>query len=116
MPTEEEINILIANAGRKYSLLLSLIRDTGMRPIEVERATVRWFDLERASVNVQTAKHGNGRTLGLKPQTLACMQYLNALRKAGFITENSSIWKTTEKGFHVIEACKLCRSLMKKIP
>jgi integrase len=74
VPTQEEIEILIANSGPKYALLLSLIRDTGMRPIEVERSTVRWYDLERGSVNVQTAKHGRGRTLELKPQTLAMLK------------------------------------------
>jgi len=74
VPTEEEINILIADAGKKYSLLLSIIKDTGMRPIEVERARVRWFDLQRGAVNVQTAKHGAGRTLELKPQTLAMLK------------------------------------------
>ena len=74
VPTEEEINVLIAGAGKKYSLLLSLIRDTGMRPIEVERVRVRWLDLQRGSINVQTAKHGKGRTLELKPQTLAMLK------------------------------------------
>ena len=40
-------------------------------------------------------------------------KYLQALKEAGFITEKNGIWKTTEKGFHVIEACKLCQRLMK---
>ncbi|WNZ29947.1 MAG: tyrosine-type recombinase/integrase [Candidatus Bathyarchaeota archaeon] len=81
VPTEEEVEILIANSGPKYALLLSLIRDTGMRPIEVERATVKWFDLERGSVNVQTAKHGRGRTLELKPRTLAMLKAFIARRR-----------------------------------
>jgi integrase len=74
VPTEEEVKVLIANSGPKYALLLSLIRDTGMRPIEVERSKVKWFDLKRGSVNVQTAKHGRGRTLELKPRTLAMLK------------------------------------------
>jgi predicted transcriptional regulator len=41
-------------------------------------------------------------------------QYLDALKRADFITEESGTWKTTEKGFHVIEACKLCHKLMTK--
>jgi predicted transcriptional regulator len=41
-------------------------------------------------------------------------QYLNALKKADFIAEKSGIWKTTEKGLHVIEACKICLRLMKE--
>lgn len=39
-------------------------------------------------------------------------RYLNALKKAGFITEENGIWKTTEKGLHVIEACKICNRLL----
>jgi predicted transcriptional regulator len=41
-------------------------------------------------------------------------QYLNALKKADFITEESGIWKTTEKGHHVIEACRICLHLTDK--
>jgi integrase len=83
VPTEEEVNILIANSGPKYALLLSLIRDTGMRPIEVERSKVKWFDLERGAVNVQTAKHGRGRTLELKPKTLAMLKEHIGRRRLG---------------------------------
>ena len=43
-------------------------------------------------------------------------QYLNALKEADFITEESGIWKTTEKGLHVIEACKICQRLIKEVP
>jgi len=43
-------------------------------------------------------------------------QYLNALKKENFITEESGIWKTTEKGFHVIDACKICQRLLTDVP
>jgi predicted transcriptional regulator len=43
-------------------------------------------------------------------------KYLNALKEADFITEESGIWKTTEKGFHVIEACEICHRLIKEVP
>ena len=42
-------------------------------------------------------------------------KYLNALKEAGFITEEFSIWKTTEKGFHVIKACEICQRFIKEI-
>lgn len=45
----------------------------------------------------------------------ALERYLNALKKAGFITENNGIWKTTEKGLQVTEACKICQRLMEKL-
>jgi len=74
VPTQEEITILISNAGPKYALILSLLKDTGMRPIELERSTLRWYDLQRGLVNVETAKYGAGRTLKLKPQTHAMLK------------------------------------------
>ncbi|MFZ7138009.1 MAG: tyrosine-type recombinase/integrase [archaeon] len=74
VPTEEEVTILISNAGQKYAMILSILRDTGMRPIELHRSTLRWYDLQRGLVNVETAKHGAGRTLQLKPQTLAMLK------------------------------------------
>ena len=63
---------------------------------------------------LQTAEDGANKTHIMYKVGLNSRQnkeYLNALRKAGFITENSSVWKTTEKGLHVLEACKLCRHL-----
>jgi integrase len=73
VPTTEEITILISDAGKKYSLILSILRDTGMRPIELERSKLRWYDLKRGSVNVETAKYGNARILRLKAQTIAML-------------------------------------------
>jgi len=74
VPSIEEVTILVSDAGKKYSLILSVFRDTGMRPIEVERTQLRWFDLNRGSVNVETAKYGAARTLKLKPQTVAMLK------------------------------------------
>jgi len=74
VPTEEEVNLLIADSGRKYALALSILNDTGMRPIELERSIVSWYDLTRGLVHVETAKKGKGRNLELKPRTLAMLK------------------------------------------
>jgi integrase len=77
VPTTEELTILISNSGKKYSLILSLLKDGGFRPIEIERMTLNWLDLNRGTINVETAKYGNGRTLKLKENTLAMLnEYL----------------------------------------
>jgi hypothetical protein len=47
VPTTEEITILISDAGKKYSLILSVFRDTGLKPIEMERIKLNWLDLNR---------------------------------------------------------------------
>jgi len=74
VPTEEEISILINSSTRTYALVLSILRDTGMRSIELERLRLRWIDFERGAINAQTAKGGQGRTLQLKPQTVAMLK------------------------------------------
>ena len=42
-------------------------------------------------------------------------KYLNALRKEGFITEESGVWKTTERGLDVMKACRICMRLVEKV-
>ena len=42
-------------------------------------------------------------------------KYLDALEKANLIREESGVWHTTESGVKVIEACRICRNLMRQI-
>jgi len=93
VPTTEETTMLIANAGRTYSLILSMLRDGGFRPIEIERMTLKWLDLNRGTVNVQTAKHGNGRTLQLKSQTVAMLK--EYIERNNFSLNDNLFAKTT---------------------
>lgn len=68
---------------------------------------------------LKEAKSGTKKTHILSRVGLSFDQtqkYLNALEKAEFITEESGFWKTTEKGFHVIEACEICSRLMREAP
>ena len=63
IPTEDKINQVIVRARGKYVLVFSILRDTGMRPIELERARARDIDLDRGIITVRTAKGGAGRTV-----------------------------------------------------
>lgn len=68
---------------------------------------------------LKIAENGSKKTNIMYKASLSFSQlerYLNALKKAGLITENSSIWKTTEKGLNVIDACKICQRLLKEVP
>jgi len=63
---------------------------------------------------LKSAVNGSKKTSIMYKASLSfeqLQQYLNALKKAHFITEESGIWKTTEKGRHVIEACRICLHL-----
>ena len=74
VPSEEDINKIISHASLKYALGYSIIRDTGLRPIELEWLKVKDIDLENGVVYPRTAKHGEGRVLRLKPSTLAMLK------------------------------------------
>jgi predicted transcriptional regulator len=63
---------------------------------------------------LKTAKGGEKKTQIMYKARLSFSQleqYLNALKKGGFIIEESGVWSTTEKGLHVIEACEICLRL-----
>ncbi len=64
---------------------------------------------------LKSAENGERKTNLMNKANLNFAQverYLKYLSKAGFITEESGVWTTTEKGLNVIEACKICRRLM----
>ena len=68
---------------------------------------------------LKTAKNGIKKTPLMYKASLSFGQldhYLNALKKEGFITKKSDIWKTTEKGLDVIEFCELCCRLLEEVP
>jgi len=99
VPTEEEVNLLIANSGKKYALALSILHDTGMRPIELHRSTLAWYDLTRGTVRVETAKHGAGRTLELKPRTLAMLKQYVGKQNVGMNDRIFATVKTMRREF-----------------
>jgi integrase len=61
-------------ARGKYVLVFSILRDTGMRPIELERTRTRDIDLEKGTITVRTAKGRAGRTVQLRKQTQALLR------------------------------------------
>lgn len=67
---------------------------------------------------LEIARNGAKKTKIMYKARLSYSQlekYLNALRKEGFITEESGVWKTTERGLDVIKACRICLSLVEKV-
>jgi predicted transcriptional regulator len=61
------------------------------------------------------AKQGSKKTNMIekvKMSSAQCSKYLKDLKEAGYISEENGTWKTTEKGLQVIDACKICHTLM----
>ena len=70
IPSEEKINMIIANSPKKLALALSISRDTGMRPVEVMALRMCDVELESGLAHPYTAKHGAGRVLKLRTNTI----------------------------------------------
>jgi len=74
VPTEEQVNRIIAHSGRKYGLVFSVLRDTGLRPCELHRLQLKQIDLENGLMYPESAKDGSARVLKLRQATLAMLK------------------------------------------
>jgi integrase len=98
VPTTEQANIIIASSGKKYSMIFSILRDTGLRPIELTRLPLKNMDLEKGLLHPQTAKNGSARILTLPAPTLAMLK--NYIAKHDY-NINDKIFPTTKVMGHV---------------
>jgi len=67
---------------------------------------------------LRAAKDGTKKTNIMYKVRLSFPQlekYLNAMKKADWITEKTDLWKTTEKGLHAIEVCDTCCRIIEEI-
>ena len=53
--TTEQTSKIISNSGKKYSMVFSILRDTGLRPVELHRTTQANIDLEKGVIFPSTA-------------------------------------------------------------
>jgi integrase len=98
VPTSEQVNMIIANSGRKHSMIFSILRDTGLRPIELHRITLKNIDLEKGIIYPETAKGGKARSLELKKPTLVMFKEYIADRNPRI---NEEIFPHTRRMSHV---------------
>lgn len=74
VPREEDINKIISHSKLKYAVAYSVLKDSGMRPVELGMLKVKDFNFESGDIYPITAKHGSGRILRLKKETLAMLK------------------------------------------
>jgi len=73
IPTEQEIDLLIAHCGKTTSTVLQMLKETGMRIGELVQP--KWIDIdtERKTVNITPEKHSNPRILPISDKLLAML-------------------------------------------
>jgi integrase len=77
IPTETEIDQLIASCGKKVSTFLQILKETGMRSGEAFR--LKWKDLDFVTKTVRVnnpEKHGNARLLKLSEKLISMLKAL----------------------------------------
>ena len=76
IPTEQEIDLLIAHCGKVTSTVLQMLKETGMRIGELTQ--LKWIDIdfERKTVNITPEKHSNPRVLPISDKLIAMLNKL----------------------------------------
>jgi integrase len=88
-----------ANSWKFPSLVWTSL-DAGLRPIEVERATVSWIDSENAVLRIpkeESSKNVGNWTVSLRQQTATALQsWLTERKRYGVYEGRDELWLTRE--------------------
>ena len=76
LPLESDIDLIISYTRTRNRVAFRLIKECGLRPIEVANLTLRQIDLHKGLVYPETAKGGEARVLKLKTETLPLLKQL----------------------------------------
>jgi len=96
IPTEAEIDQLIAGCGKKTATFLQVLKDTGARGCEASK--IQWTDIDERSRTIRINNPAKGslpRIVKVTPKTIAM---INALPKTGKYVFNTNM-ATIRKGF-----------------
>jgi integrase len=70
VPTEADIDLLIAGLGKKLSIFCQILKDTGARPGEIDKLTWNDIDFAQRKVSFRAEKGSNPRTRPLTEKTI----------------------------------------------
>lgn len=74
LPLESNIDLIISYTKTMNRVAFKLVKECGLRPIEVSNPTLKQIDLNGGRVYPETAKGGEARVLKLKIETLALLK------------------------------------------
>jgi integrase len=98
VPTTEQVNTIIPTFTRKYTTIFSILRDTGLRPVELHRLRLKNINLENGTLAPRTAKNGAARILKLPNPTLAMLK--EYIAKYNF-KQTDVLFPPTKKQCHI---------------
>jgi integrase len=98
IPQESQIKLIMANSFIKLRAAIGMSKDTGMRPFELMRLTLRNIDLQQGIVYPETAKHGSPRALKLSNETLNILNKYIASWNVPFDAHLFGKWTSEQYG------------------
>jgi len=113
IPTEAELDQLIAGVGKKTAVYLQLLKETGARPGEISKLMWSDIDFERRTVRIKPEKGSLPRIL---PLSVKAVEMLNSLpRKSEKIFPPVEIMEATFRLQRNKLAKKLCNPRLRQI-
>jgi integrase len=98
IPQENKIELIMANSPLKLRTAITISKDTGLRPVELMRITLRNLDLTNGAIYPETAKHGSPRVLKLKNSTINLLNKYLANRNIGLNENIFGTWNSDTYG------------------
>ena len=96
IPTEEEIDSLIAAGTTKTATLLQLLKETGARIGEIDKLTWTDIDLKRKTIYITAEKGSNSRILPISNKLIAMLENLTKINESVFQTKKHGLRSTYE--------------------
>jgi integrase len=91
VPTEEEIDQLISASGKKTSVFLQVLKETGARYGEAARLKWTDIDLKRRQITVGAEKHGDARILPISEKLIGMLEIVPKTSDRVFPSTKSAI-------------------------
>jgi integrase len=98
IPQERKIELIRANSPLKLRTAIAISKDTGLRPVELMRITLRNLDLTNGAIYPETAKHGSSRVLKLKNSAFNLLNKYLANRNIGLNENIFGTWNSDTYG------------------
>jgi len=114
IPTENELNSLIAGCNRKTSVFLQLLKETGMRCGEAFMLKWTDFNFENKTVNITPEKGSEPRQLKISTQLIAMLNSLPKEETGPFNYSNRHFARTFREQRRKI-TCKLKNDRIRRI-
>ncbi|MEM2254803.1 MAG: tyrosine-type recombinase/integrase [Candidatus Bathyarchaeia archaeon] len=115
IPTEEELNSLIAASNGKLAAFLMLLKETGMRAGEAHNLQWKDVDFENGTVRVTPEKGSNPRIFKLSPKLLAMLNQMKKTNEWVFKPWQLKHMRRTFQRIRNRLAFKLCNPRLKLI-